>query len=302
MPIPSSLRRSVTPPPRTAGGGAAAPLFRDHPRGRRPSVPHATECEWRVAKVERTTDHATGSGGKVPVRRGSTSAAVDRTDTWSTVESWLDQVLAEARDRYGHSPAELADRFHDRRAASRAVLVECNTHQAAHLAGQLEDALDIEVVPWSLRSRHEPPLLPLIGTYFHYPEMCRRWPHRVPDMRFVTLRTDPILADRVRPLIERYGIVGAVLVERDIATAHEAAAEMSAILGFAVKPVAGDPAGVLAALPQNELLLVSPALWDALPPELRALDRVIDPQASIILEDVERLRSTLACRQRSHRA
>jgi hypothetical protein len=47
--------------------------------------------------------------------------------------------------------------------------------------------------------------------------------------------------------------------------------------------------------PQNELLLVSPALWDALPPDLRAVDRVIDPHVSIILEDLEQLRSTMAC-------
>jgi hypothetical protein len=245
--------------------------------------------------VDWITDYATGSGRRESDRQPSSSEAERRIAPSCTVESWLDRVVAVAQVRYGHSPAELAGLIQDRSVASRAVLVECNAHQAAHLAGQLEEALGIEVVPWSLSNRREPPLLPLIGTYFHYPEMCRRWPHRLPFMRFVTIRTDPVLAERVRPLIERYGIVGAALVERDIATAREAAAEMSAILGFAVKPVVEDPAVVLATLPQNELLLVSPALWGALPPELRAVDRVIDPQASIILEDLERLRSTLAC-------
>jgi hypothetical protein len=214
----------------------------------------------------------------------------DQAAALSDIDSWIDQIRAVGKTRYGLSPDALADLIEDRRSVPRLVVVECNAHQAIHLGRQLEDALDVEAVPWCLRDPGEPPMLPIVGTYFHYAEICERWPDRTLDMRFVAVRTDPILKERARPIVERHQIAGATLVERDIGTAQEAAAEITAVLGLQVKPATGDPAEVLARLPHDELILISPALWDFTPAEVRTHERVLDPQASVLPEDIQQLR------------
>jgi hypothetical protein len=225
--------------------------------------------------------------------RGHSPGGSDQPGSFSVIDAWIDQIRAVGKTRHGLSPDALADLIEDRRCVPRMVVVECNAHQAIHLARQLEDELDVEAVPWCLRDQGEPPMLPLVGTYFHYAEIRERWQDRTSSMRFVTIRTDPILKERARPIVERHQIVGATLVERDIGTAQEAAVEMTAVLGFQVKPAVDDPADVLARLPNTELILISPALWDLTPAEVKTHERVLDPQASVIREDIQQLRHSI---------
>jgi GntR family transcriptional regulator len=234
--------------------------------------------------------------GWVTSQRGSGTQVADvrpagDPDRSDDLHDWVAGVAAAAAERYGLSPAALAELLVERRGVLRVVMVECNRHQSALLARQLERALAVEAIPWSLEQRGEPPHLPLVGTFFHHGEMRNRWPGRVADMHFVTLRTDAALAERVRPVAERRGARVLWLAEREIGTAHEMAAGVAALFAqeLEVRPVVGDPAELLATLAEDELLLVAPRLWDPLSPEVRADERVFDVTPRIAAEDLEAL-------------
>jgi hypothetical protein len=208
-----------------------------------------------------------------------------------TVDQWLDEVVLTAAEHFGRSPRALAELILYSRRGVRVVVIECNHHQSNFLARQLEETLPVEAISWSLADAAEPPSLPLVGTYFHHAEMRARWPHRVRDMHFVALRTDPALRERVCAAAAARSARKIWLVERDVGTACQLAADVTELLSseFEVCPVVGDPAALFAALPPDHLLLVSPALWDGLCSRVCTDDRVIDPQARIASEDVKRI-------------
>jgi DNA-binding transcriptional regulator YhcF (GntR family) len=204
---------------------------------------------------------------------------------------WVEEIMATAAGRYGLSAEKLAGLIRERQRTFRLVMVECNRHQASCLARQVERTLPVEAIPWSLEQPGEPPQLPIIGTYFHHGEMRARWPHRLGDMFFVALTVDRALEQRVSAVAEPRGARMAWLVERDIGTAHEMATAVSAVLSprYEVRPIVADPAALQDSLPENELLLVAPRLWDALPPRARADDRVLDVEPMIVPEDLRRV-------------
>jgi DNA-binding transcriptional regulator YhcF (GntR family) len=266
------------------------------PGGPLPGVREAAEL-WGVNyhTVRRAYQELAGAGWVNSQRGSGTHVAEVRPagdpERADDLRAWIGSVAAVAAERYGLPPAALAELLLERQSVLRVVMVECNRHQSALLARQLERALSVEAIPWSLEERGEPPHLPLIGTYFHHGEMRNRWPGRVADMHFVTLRTDAALAERVRPVAERRGASVLWLAERDIGTAHEMAAGVAALFApdLEVRPVVADPAELLAGLGEDELLLVAPRLWDDLPPEVRADERVFDVVPRIASEDIEML-------------
>jgi DNA-binding transcriptional regulator YhcF (GntR family) len=211
------------------------------------------------------------------------------------LEQWLEEVVATATDRYRLTPVALAQRIWDRGRVPRVVMVECNAHQATFLAEQLEEAWPVEVIPWSLDEPGDPPQLPLIGTYFHHVEMRARWPHRAADMRFVALWLDRGLEKRIEAIASRRPIRRLRLVEQHLGTAEEIAAGVSALLSprFTVTTTVGDPAELLPALKEDELLLVAPRLWDRLPAAVREDERVLDVRHVIVPEDLDRVWGSL---------
>jgi GntR family transcriptional regulator len=231
-----------------------------------------------------------GSGTQV-----AAAQPLDAIEDANTLSDWLDQLVATARQRYGLSAERLAELIGERTGVVRIVMVECNEHQSTYLARQLEQRLPVEAIAWSLTESAEPPQLPLIGTYFHHGEMRKRWPHRIADMHFVTLQTDRALEKRVSAIAARRAIRAVRLVEREIGTAYEMAAGVSALLAprFEVSPVVGDPEELLSSLPEDELLLVAPRLWDPLPTAVRQHERVLDVRPVIAAEDVQRLWTSL---------
>lgn len=247
---------------------------------------HTVRRAYQELAREGWVDSAQGSGTRVaaaqPVERGEAADAFDQ---------WLDQVLAFGHERFGLSATTLAERILDRGLLIRVVMVERNHHQSAYLAGLLERTLPVEAVAWSLEQPEEPPRIPLIGTYFHHGEMRNRWPNRLGDMHFVALRIDPIIEKRIAAVASRRDVRLAWLVERDIGTAHEMATSVSSVLsaGLEVRPVVGDPRKLFESLPENELLLVAPRLWDALPEAMRNDERVFDPNPSFVPEDLQRV-------------
>jgi hypothetical protein len=183
-------------------------------------------------------------------------------------------------------------------------MVECNAHQATFLAQQLEEAWPVEVIPWSLDEAGDPPQLPLIGTYFHHVEMRARWPHRAADMRFVALWLDRGLEKRIEAIASRRPIRRLRLVGQDLGSekemaagvsTEELAAGVSALLSprFTVTTTVGDPAELLPALKEDELLLLAPRLWDRLPPAIREDDRVLDVRHVIVPDELDRVWASL---------
>jgi DNA-binding transcriptional regulator YhcF (GntR family) len=199
------------------------------------------------------------------------------------LERWVDDVINMGSTRFGLSAAEVARLIHAREGISRVVMVECNIHQASILARQLEEAWLVEAIPWDLGAG-EPPQLPIIGTYFHHAEMKQRWPHRVGDMHFVAVRTDPGLRQRIEAAAPGESPRLLRLVEQDPATAREMAAGVAEILPdrFIVEPVVGDPEELLCTLPDGALLLVAPRFWDRLSESVREDERVFDVHPTIV--------------------
>jgi len=223
------------------------------------------------------------------------AAPVADATTSNDLERWLDHVIETGYARFSVSAQNLAMLLQERVRILRVVVVECDEHQCAYLAQQIEEAWSVEAIPWSLDKAEEPPHLPIIGTYFHYSEMRSRWPTRISDMHYVALHLDPGLKSRVETAADLRGAQVLHLVEKDATTAREMAADVAAQLSphFHIQPVAGDPNTVLRSLPRNELLLVAARLWDRLRPSSQADDRVFDVRHVIIPEDLARVRRLL---------
>lgn len=207
------------------------------------------------------------------------------------LDDWVERIITTAHERYGLSAQDLASIVNERGRMIRVVMVECNQHQSGFLAQQLEEAWQIEAIPWSLEERAEPPGVPIIGTYFHYAEMRRWWPHRIGDMHFVALHLDPGLKERVEAIAAERGTRILRLVDEDPATAREMAAGVSALFRtrFEVESTVGDPDEMLRALPGDELLLIAPRLWDRLSSATRHDQRVFDVRHVIVPQDLGRV-------------
>lgn len=256
----------------------------------------AVQWDVNYHTVRRAYQELADEGWLVSVQGAGTRVAdaLPRTrESRRGLDRWIDGVIDVGAERFGLSVTDLARLIQARQGVSRVVMVECNTHQAAALARQLEDAWLIEAIPWDLHGE-EPPRLPIIGTYFHHAEIRRKWPHRVGDMHFVAVRTDPALRDRIEAAAARGDHV-LRLVEQDPATAHEMAAGVAELLPdrFSVEPVVGDPEKLLHSLKKKQLLLVAPRLWEQLPDHVRNDQRVFDVQPTIVPEDLRRVWRTL---------
>lgn len=205
------------------------------------------------------------------------------------IERFVEEFVTAGRRRFDMAAPELA-RLVEMAGAAREArapgagagaqgrpavsMVECNDQQAGDLAGQIEARWGVVAVPWHLSRDGEPPAGMVIGTRFHQAEMVSRWPHREQDMRFAALRVDPDVVRRIREGPGRGGSL--VLVERDVGTGHQLAADLTAVLPEAAEAV------VTTDLPDAErlrrsgtLYIIAPRLWDLLEADVRADPRVV---------------------------
>jgi len=116
---------------------------------------------------------------------------------------FLARIAREGREEHGLSPLELAGMIEalDRPERSRpgaAHVLECNQIQCERHARELSDAWDVDAQPWCLEQEGDPPRGALVATYFHYNEVRRRWPGRLSEIYFATIRPDPALLNEVR--------------------------------------------------------------------------------------------------------
>ena len=260
-----------------------------------PSLRHAAKA-WRVSyhTVRRAyeelgragyVDPARGSGTRVLRRLAADGSAVDGDRTLpSEAYEFARSVIREGRRRFGLSPSDLTELLlrapdvaageGDAGAESAVTVVECNDQQAGDLAAQLESRFGVRARPWNLASDGEPPSGPIVATWFHHAEIVARWPHRSEDLRFAALCLDPGIRDEILEAPVDWN--GLVLVERDVGTGRQHAADLLAVLRRSVEvTVATSLPGLDELEASDDLFVIAPRLWDALPDAVQRHPRVL---------------------------
>jgi DNA-binding transcriptional regulator YhcF (GntR family) len=225
------------------------------------------------------------------VLRAETNGRARRTSTTKERERFVSAVVREARLRHGLDVGDLVrllGRAQTPRAADLAVsVVECSRTQTADLASQVEEAFDVEAIPWSLEKAGAPPDGLVVATYFHYNEVRRRWPDRLEDVRFLPIAPEPGLAERIGSARHRSKRT-VVLLEREENMARNIAADLSRVLPQdrfrVVTKVVADPSKYLDRAGDRSLVLLSPRVWGEVPerfrerPHVRQVRYVFDPK------------------------
>lgn len=252
--------------------------------------------------------------GRVQTRRGDGTRVLAGKPGWKDraaegIDQFVEEFVAAGRQRFHMDAPELARLVEqaggswdarERGPASgvpggpTVTMVECNDQQAVDLAGQIEARWGVTAVPWRLARDGEPPEGLIVGTRFHQAEMLRRWPHRERDMRFAALRVDPAVVRRIREAPGRAGSL--VLVERDVGTGHQHAADLTAVLPEAAEAVVTTDLPDAARLRgSGALYVIAPRLWDLLREDVRADARVVlirhvfdETDARALGEEIER--------------
>ncbi len=193
-------------------------------------------------------------------------------------DRFVDRVVREAREKHGLDPQRLAEEISRRSGHARSEppvvhVVECSSWQCEAHAREIESRFDVDAREWSLERGEEPPDGAVIATYFHYNDIRRLWPHRLREVRFVTIVPDPNLVDRLPHDVHRV-----LLLERDRATAENVAADLTVLLGSqgcTIEPVVGgDPNAVIDEAGADSIVLVAPRIWPSIPERSQESDRV----------------------------
>lgn len=199
------------------------------------------------------------------------------------VEKFLDRVLGEASDRFGLSADELARQIR-RRAASlqsaepQVYVVECSQEQADDLAEQLMAVWRVRARGLCLDSIESLPDAPIVATYFHYNEFRTRWPRRLSDIHFVSIRPHPAIGPRLKRVATNRKPVKLKLYEYDEPTALAIAADLSAIIDtdqFEIETELVERGAELSKPPRTRPVLIPPRLWPRLSAEQRSRPNVI---------------------------
>lgn len=189
--------------------------------------------------------------------------------------AFVARMVREAGERHALSPAQLVSMIEvfERPAGAGAPtvvhVVECSEAQCADLAAQIERRFLVEARPWCLSREGQPPAGPVVATYFHYNEARLRWPHRMRDIDFVTIRPDPGLVRRVRASLadaEERTPRPITLHEFDQPTADAVAADLAPMFPARSWRIARHMLVSPGATPAGEgPHLFAPRVWAALP-------------------------------------
>ncbi len=197
----------------------------------------------------------------------------------SSLNAFVEKMCRVAQDRFNLSTIELASVLinQSRPQRKKVTIVECNHYQCFDLKRQLEQRFDVLASEFLLQSDGEPEPGPIVGTLFHFNEICARWPHRRGDMQFGGLYVNPVLADRiVRCAAETKNHRRVFVYSRrhdtdalNLATDLEIALANQAIQ-IAPRPMHQPFSKVLA---QGNIVAVAPWNWDDLSAEQRSHPR-----------------------------
>jgi GntR family transcriptional regulator len=159
-------------------------------------------------------------------------------------------------------------------------VIECSTWQALDLAQQVEERWQVTAKPWSLERAGEPPAGAIVATYFHYNDIRARWPKRLTQVQFASIRPDPSLAGRVRGIVPTELRTTVILCEREAEKARNIAADLAAVLpspGFEIRTlVSNNPTTALHVAGKTQPVLFAPRIWGALGPVERADPRAVE--------------------------
>jgi DNA-binding transcriptional regulator YhcF (GntR family) len=159
-------------------------------------------------------------------------------------------------------------------------VIECSTWQALDLAQQVQERWQVTAKPWSLERAGEPPAGALVATYFHYNDIRARWPKRLAQVQFASIRPDPALAGRVRGIVPTEARTTVILCEREAEKARNIAADLAAVLpspAFEIRTlVSNNPTTALHVAGKSQPVLFAPRIWGALGPVERADPRAVE--------------------------
>ncbi len=159
-------------------------------------------------------------------------------------------------------------------------VIECSTSQALDLAQQVQARWQVTAKPWSLERAGEPPAGALVATYFHYNDIRARWPRRLAEVQFASIRPDPALAARVRAIVPTETRTTVILCEREAEKARNVAADLAAVLPsptFEIRTlVSNNPTTALHVAGKTQPILFAPRVWGALGAAERADARAIE--------------------------
>jgi hypothetical protein len=164
--------------------------------------------------------------------------------------------------------------------ASTVYVIECSTWQAIDLAQQVQERWAVTAKPWSLERAGEPPPGPIVATYFHYNDIRARWPKRLLQVQFTSIRPDPSLAGQVRGNVPTETRTTVILCEREAEKARNIAADLAAVLPsptFEIRTlVSNNPTTALHVAGRTQPVLFAPRIWGALGPVERADPRAVE--------------------------
>ncbi len=253
----------------------------------------------------------------------------DAVHTPAPAEDVVTRFLREAREHHGlglhelrrqlerqftgMDPEPLADRPAEPRAGQRAELparlgpaivwvIECSTTQAIDLAQQVQEQWQVTAKPWSLERAGEPPTGALVATYFHYNDIRTRWPRRLAQVQFASIRPDPSLAARVRAIVPNETRTSVILCEREAEKARHVAADLASVLSspaFEIRTlVSNNPATALHVAGRTQPVLFSPRVWGALGAAERADPRAVEVRYLFDPEELDAVAQRLHWRSR----
>lgn len=247
--------------------------------------------------------------GLLEVGRGALGTRVARRTprrargTEAELAGFVARTFTEAESRFGLDRAAFAGvvsaAAERDRSGARAPVVfvaECSLHQCETHVREIVERYAVDARPWVLEEG-EPPPGAVIATYFHYNDIRRAWPRRLPAVRFVTIRPRPDLRKR---LARRTGVVR--VCERDLATAEALIGDVYALLGrtrLTLEPfVTRRPAEALARRDANPVLF-APRVWAKLDAHSRQDPRAVELVYAFDAAELERVAGDLEWRPRS---
>ena len=192
----------------------------------------------------------------------------------SPVQDFVRTLVAEAEERFGMNPEDLARAIQGGGAVvpSNIHVVECSHTLSASLARQIGARWGGDVRPVHLDDLAKVGRGRVVGTYFHFNEIRAALSHRIQDLNFVSIAPDPDELERMMGKVRRLGATALTLCERDELMAQSVLADVTALLGKTSVAlhlqVTDRPASLLRhAAP----VLFSPGSWDLLTEEQRRL-------------------------------
>ncbi|HUF65796.1 MAG TPA: GntR family transcriptional regulator [Gemmatimonadaceae bacterium] len=227
-----------------------------------------------------------GRGTEVAAAAGSAAPVRDLT-------AFLASLGRTAQRQFGLSQLQLAQLLLKRAAAGAppaAYFIECSREQAEQHCDELMTAWRVHATPLVLGEVRNLPAGILIGTYFHYNDIRRRWPDRLDEVRFVAISPDAALSSLIPAHRRKTGRTRLLVCELDQAKAMNIAADLQALFpdrDYLIQPKMLESATRLPHVKAGDVLLVAPRVWGGMTDAQRA--RVVPIRYRVRSHELEAL-------------